>query len=281
MVTGLLHYLTDMAIVFKEEGHVYESNDKDKIDWTSVTAFIGMFKPKFDREGQAKKSSKNKRSKWYNMTEKEILSAWDNETKRAIKLGNWYHNQRELDMLDFKTIERNGTEVPIIKPLITKEGFKLSPKQKLEEGVYPEHLVYLKSAKLCGQADLVEVVNGHINIHDYKTNKEIKEKGYTNWEGITNKLYKPVNNLDDCNINHYNLQLSIYAYIIKKHNPKLKIGKLTIQHVKFVKVGEDSNGYPITKVENGEPVLEEVKIYELPYLKDEVSSLIMWLKDKQ
>jgi len=37
----------------------------------------------------------------------------------------------------------------------------------------------------------------------------------------------------------------------------------------------------ITKVENGEPVLEEVKIYELPYLKDEVSSLIMWLKDKQ
>ena len=30
MVTGLLHYLTDMAIVFKEEGHVYESNDKTK-----------------------------------------------------------------------------------------------------------------------------------------------------------------------------------------------------------------------------------------------------------
>ena len=63
-----------MAIVFKEEGHIYESNDQDKIDWTSVTSFIGMFKPKFDREGQAKKSSKNKRSKWYNMTEKEILS---------------------------------------------------------------------------------------------------------------------------------------------------------------------------------------------------------------
>ena len=100
-------------------------------------------------------------------------------------------------------------------------------------------------------------------------------------EGITNKLYKPVNNLDDCNINHYNLQLSIYAYIIKKHNPKLKIGKLTIQHVKFVQVGEDLNGYPINESINGEPVLDEVKIYELPYLKDEVSSLIMWLKDKK
>ena len=270
-----------MAIVFKEEGHLYESIDQDKIDWTSVTSFIGMFKPKFDREGQAKKSSKNKKSKWYGMTPEEILAAWDRETERAIKLGNFYHNQREADILDFKTIERQGVQVPIIKPLINEDGIKMAPEQKLQEGVYPEHLVYLKSVGLCGQADVVEVVNGYININDYKTNKEIKEKGFTNWEGITKKMYKPVSHLDDCNLNHYNLQLSIYAYIIKKHNPKLKIGKLTIQHVKFKQVGEDSNGYPINEHVNGEPVLEEIKIYDLPYLKDEVSNLIMWLKDNK
>jgi len=269
-----------MGLRFVEEGHVYESTDEEKINWTSVTSFIGMFKPKFDREGQAKKSSKNKRSKWHGMTSKEIITAWDGETQRAIKLGNWYHNQREADMMELNTIGRYGFEVPIIKPIIDDKGIKFAPVQKLRDGVYPEHLVYLKSMGLCGQADVVEIVNGYININDYKTNKEIKSKGYTNWEGITNKMYKPVNHLDDCNLKHYNLQLSIYAYIIKKHNPKLKIGKLTIQHVKFVKVGEDKNGYPITKVENGEPVLEEVKIYELPYLKDEVSSLMMWLKDK-
>ena len=270
-----------MAIIFKEEGHLYESIDNDSIDWLSVTSFIGKFKPKFDREGQAKKSSKNKRSKWYGMTEKEILTAWDNETKRAIGLGNYYHDQREADMLDLKTIGRHGVEVPIIKPIIDEQGTKFAPKQKLKEGVYPEHLVYLKSAGICGQADLVEIVNGYINIYDYKTNKEIKEKGFTNWEGITNKMYKPVNNLDDCNLNHYNLQLSIYAYIIKKHNPKLKIGKLVIQHVKFEKVGDDENGYPITKIVNGEPSLEGIKMYELPYLKSEVASLMMWLKDNK
>ena len=165
-----------MAIIFKEEGHVYESTDQDKINWTSVTSFIGMFKPKFDAKGQAKKSAKNKRSKWYGMTEKEILQAWDNETQRAIGLGNWYHNQRESDMLDFKTIERHGVEVPIIKPIIDEQGTKIAPEQKLKDGVYPEHLVYLKSIGLCGQADLVEIVNGYINITDYKTNKEIKEK---------------------------------------------------------------------------------------------------------
>ena len=270
-----------MAIQFKEEGHVYESIDEDKIPWVSVTSLVGKFKPKFDRDGQAIKSAKNKRSKWYGMTPKEIIAAWDGETKRAIDLGNFYHNQREDDMLGLNTIGRHGVEVPIIKPIVSDKGIKLSPEQKILEGVYPEHLVYLKSAGICGQADVVEVVNGYININDYKTNKEIKEKGFTNWEGITNKMFRPLNHLDDCNLNHYNLQLSIYAYIIKKHNPKLKIGKLTIQHVKFVKVGEDSNGYPITKVENGEPVLEEVKIYELPYLKNEVSSLMMWLKNNK
>ena len=269
-----------MAIIFKEEGHTYESNDQDKIDWISVTSLINMFKEPFDGKTQAKKSSKNKRSKWYGMTSKEILDAWENEKNRAIKLGNWYHNQREADILDFKTIERDGIEIPIVKPLVKKDGIKLAPEQKLFDGVYPEHLVYLKSAKLCGQADVVEIVNGVININDYKTNKEIKEKGYTNWEGITKKLYNPVSHLDDCHLNHYSLQLSIYAYIIKKHNPKLKVGKLTIQHVKFKQIGTDKNGYPINEHINGEPILEEIKMYDLPYLKNEVVNIINWLKEK-
>jgi ATP-dependent exoDNAse (exonuclease V) beta subunit len=270
-----------MALQFKEEGHLYESIDKDEIKWMSVTSLIGMLKPKFDAEEQAKKSSKNKRSKWYGMTPKEILQAWENESNRAIKLGNFYHNQREADLLDFKTIERDGIEVPIIKPIFDEEtGAKIAPEQKIEDGVYPEHMVYLKSAKICGQADLVEIIDGTINITDYKTNKEIKETGFTNWEGITSKMYNPVSHLDDCNLNHYNLQLSIYAYIIKKHNPKLKIGKLQVQHVKFKQIGEDKNGYPINEHINGEPVLDEIIMYDLPYLKNEVISIINWLKTK-
>ena len=273
-----------MPVIFKADGHVYETLnedlEKDKIKWTSVTSFVGMFKPKFDAEKQAKKSSKNKRSKWYGMTPKEILAAWDGESQRAIGLGNWYHDEREKRLLEFKTIERDGTEVPIIKPIVDQNGIKIAPEQKLSEGVYPEHFVYLKSAGLCGQADLVTIVNGKINILDYKTNKEIKQKGFTNWEGITSKMYNPVSHLDDCNLKHYNLQLSLYAYIIKKHNPKLKIGELTVQHVIFEKEKDDKFGYPINKYnDQGEPIIKEIKMYNLPYLKDEVQSLIMWLKD--
>tara|TARA_Y100000034_G_scaffold135019_1_gene205354 strand:+ start:416 stop:1249 length:834 start_codon:yes stop_codon:yes gene_type:complete len=272
-----------MAVIFKEDGHIYESLDSnldnDGIKWLSVTAFVSMFKPNFNAKAQAKKSSKNKRSKWYKMSEKDILAAWNGESERAIGLGNWYHTQREKDILEFQTIERQGVEIPIIKPIEDTKGIKIAPEQKLLDGVYPEHLVYLKSAGLCGQADLVEVVKNKIHITDYKTNKEIKDKGFTNWEGITSKMFNPVNHLDDCNLNHYNLQLSLYAYIIKKHNPKLKIGSLTIQHVKFKLAGVDKNNYPISKIVNGEPVIEDVKMYELPYLKNEVRSIVMWLKD--
>jgi hypothetical protein len=272
-----------MAVIFKENGHIYESLDKnlnsDGLKWTSVTTFISMFKPKFNAKAQAKKSCKNKRSKWYGLKPKEVIDIWDKETKRAIKLGNWYHDQRESSMLDFKTIGREGVEIPIIKPIVDSNGIKIAPKQELSDGVYPEHFAYLKSACICGQADLVTIVNGRVNITDYKTNKEIKEKGFTNWEGITSKMYNPVSNLDDCNLNHYNLQLSLYMYIILKHNPKLKAGKLLIQHVKFEKVGEDKYGYPITKELDGNPVIEDIKMYEIPYMKKEVQSLIRWLKE--
>tara|TARA_Y100001938_G_scaffold148939_1_gene234164 strand:- start:1152 stop:1985 length:834 start_codon:yes stop_codon:yes gene_type:complete len=273
-----------MPVVFKEKGHIYESLDenleKDQINWTSVTSFISKFKPKFDRDAVAKKACKNKRSKWYGLKPEEIIEIWEKETKRAIELGNWYHNEREDRLLDFKTIEREGVEVPIIRPLSDSNGYKIAPNQKLSDGVYPEHFAYLKSACICGQADLVTIVNGKVNITDYKTNKEIKEKGFTNWEGITSKMFKPLTHLDDCNLNHYNLQLSLYMYIILKHNPKLKPGKLVLQHVSFKKKGEDKYGYPIVEYnEQGEPILEDIKMYDLPYLKDEVRTLMMWIKD--
>jgi len=267
-----------MGLIFIEKGHKYES--QDGIIWTSVTSFISKLKSSFDKKGVAKKCSKKKGSKWYGLDPQVVMNIWEGETQRAIDLGNWYHNQRETDILDFKTIEREGVNLPIIKPII-EDGIKQAPKQKLIDGVYPEHFVYLKSAGLCGQADLVEIVNGKINITDYKTNKEIKEKSFVNWEGISSKMYIPVNHLDDCNLNHYNLQMSIYAYIIKKHNPKLKVGALKIQHVKFESESQDEYGYPVTKYVNGDPVIKEIKMYNLPYLKEEVTNLIMWIKDQR
>ena len=270
-----------MIIIFTPQQHKYSSINPDGIDWLSVTSFISNLKQPFEADRIAEKSAKNKKSKWYGMTPEDIKAAWKAEANRATSLGTWYHNCRERDICELETIERSGVTVPIVKP-IEIDGLKYSPDQKLSDGVYPEHMVYLKSAGLCGQSDLVEVINGEVHITDYKTNKEIKVEGYTNWEGITQKMLGPVSHLDDCNLNHYALQLSLYMYIILKHNPRLKFGSLTIHHIMFEEVDKDKFGNPITALDsNGDPIVKDIVQYDLPYLKAEVISILHWLEDNR
>ena len=272
-----------MSVKFIPETHKYVSvREGEDINWISVTTLIGKLKQPFDKKKVASRSSRSKKSKWYGMTPEEIIGAWEAESQRAISVGNWYHNQREEDILGLETLERHGKEVPIIQPLEDPEGYKIAPSQRLKDGVYPEHFVYMKSIGVCGQADLVEVVDGKIHITDYKTNKEIKESSYVNWEGMSQKMNFPVSHMDDCNLNHYNLQLSLYMYMMLKHNPKLRAGDMIIQHVMFEKEDEDENGYPIlAETDQGEPVIKDIKRYKLPYLKEEVQNVIHWLNENR
>jgi hypothetical protein len=270
-----------MSILFNAADHSYRSVDAEQsIVWYSVTTVVSSLKKPFDAKQIAAKVSKNPKSKWYEIEPELIQQIWSNEAKRATDLGTWYHNQREDDLCSFASIEKEGVTVPIFKPLPLKDGIKYAPSQKLESGVYPEHMVYLKSAGLCGQSDLVEVINGRVNIIDYKTNKEIKMEAFKNWEGISEKMLHPVSNLDDCHFNHYALQLSIYMYIILKHNPKLLPGTIYIHHITFETEANDKWGYPIAKKDkNGDPIVKDVTPIPIPYLYDEVIAVINHMKD--
>lgn len=267
--------------ILKFTAHDHKYRSEDGADWLSVTSFISNFKQPFDADGIAKKCSTNKKSKWYGMTPEEIKEAWKSEANRATTLGTWYHNQREADICGIENMERYGHTVPIFKP-IEVDGIKHSPNQKLKDGIYPEHMVYLRSAGICGQSDLVEVINGVVHITDYKTNKEIKVEGFTNWEGVTQKMSPPVSHLDDCHLNHYALQLSLYMYIILKHNPKLTAGSLTIHHILFEESGRDRFNNPISALDNnGDPIVMDIVQYDLPYLKKESIDIIHWLEDNK
>ena len=268
-----------MSVIFHAQNHLYQSLDpNERIDWISVTKFVSQFKQPFDPVKQSIKSSQNKRSKWYGVDPKKIQEIWAGEGDRAVTAGTWYHDQRESDITSIDTIQRAGVNVPIIKP-IWEGGVKHAPNQRLTEGIYPEHFVYLKSAGVCGQSDRVEVVRGIVDIIDYKTNKEIKKNSFTNWEGKAQMMIGPLSHLEDCNFNHYALQLSTYMYIILKHNPQYKPGKMMLHHVIFEKDGEDSFGYPVTKKDNtGNPIVKTVVPYEVPYMKSEVIAMIDHIK---
>lgn len=271
-----------MSVIFKAQDHSYKSTDPNEhIDWISVTSFVNQFKQSFDAPAQALKSSRNKKSKWYGLNVQKILDAWESEGKRATDLGTWYHNERERDLMSHDTIQRSGVPIPIIKPLYDGD-YKIAPDQKLVEGIYPEHFVYLKSAGICGQSDRVEVVKDTVHIVDYKTNKEIKKESFKNYHGVSQRMSGPCAHLDDCNYNHYSLQLSTYLYIILKHNPRYKPGKLELHHITFEEQGTDEYGYPVAKRDlSGNPIVKEVTPYEVPYLKTEVIAMINWLHDNR
>ena len=272
-----------MSIVFNASDHSYKSIDgAEAIDWISVTTIISSLKKGFDAKVISEKVSKNKRSKWYGVEPKDIEAIWKNEADRATTLGTYYHNQREDDLCSFASIEREGVTIPVFAPSGETDGIRYAPLQKLDSGIYPEHMVYLRSAGICGQSDLVEVVNSKVNIIDYKTNKEIKTEAFTNWEGVSEKMLDPISHLDDCNFNHYALQLSIYMYIILKHNPKLKPGRIFIHHITFEQEKEDKWGYPIAKLDyDGNPIVKEVTPMSVPYLVDEVISIMHFLQNNK
>jgi hypothetical protein len=267
-----------MKIIFDPQKHTYSTDDNQL--YTSATKLIGSYKQPFDAVKAAEKASKNRKSKWYKMKPQDIMEVWDKERNRSTSLGTWYHDQREKDLLNCQTVSYNDYDLSIYTSEYNTDGYKIAGEQKLTDGIYPEHFIYLASAGVAGQSDRVTVSGGKVDILDYKTNKEIKTEGFKNYEGIVQKMLFPLNHLDDCNLNHYALQLSLYMYIILKHNPTLSAGKLTLQHIIFEEeFDKDPYGYPLyVKDAEGNPVVKNVITYEVPYLKDEVITMLSHYK---
>lgn len=72
---------------------------------------------------------------------------------------------------------------------------------------------------------------GYTLVPTHNTNKEIKTKSYFDRKTKrSQRMAYPLNNLDDTNFWHYTLQLSTYAWMIEKIDPRFNIKSLTIIH---------------------------------------------------
>lgn len=270
-------------IKFDDTSHTYLSVDPSKdIRWTSVTSLVSLYKQPFDKVGVSNKASKNPRSKWYGIDPEKIQAIWKKETDRSTEAGDWYHRKRETDLTNLDVLDVNGVSYTITKPT-HQDNYKLAPPQKLQNNtIYPEYMVYSMTDQICGQSDKVEVSDNRVNITDYKTIKTLKTEGFINWEGMTTRMLKPIDHLDDCHLVHYTLQLSIYLYMILKHNPQFKPGILTIEHIKFKLESMDEYGFPIYfKDNNNQFVVEDITNYKVPYMKEEVLAIINDFKNNK
>jgi hypothetical protein len=92
----------------------------------------------------------------------------------------------------------------------------------------------------------------------HNTNKKIEMKSFFDSKTKkTTKMKYPLNNLDDSNYWHYCLQLSTYAWMLQKYNPEFEIEDLVLIHFDHS---------------------DNMTVYHLPYLKDEVVKMLSFYK---
>lgn len=210
---------------FNEQDHIYYNDDGEV--FLGSTSFIKRFCKPFDKQKIAAKYAKK-----HKRTVKDVLDEWEKKSSDAIVKGLAFHKMKEDQLNNKIHLLIEDEDHPIVKASWIN-GVKINDTLKLDPGVYPELIVWSDKYGIAGQADYVEITKkGYININDYKTSAEIKKEGYRKWDGSVDTMQFPLHNLQDCNFIHYSLQLNLYAFLIKQHNRKLKIGKMTVEHIK-------------------------------------------------
>ena len=254
-------------VKFTKSSHTYEGSEGK---YRSVTNIVNSFKQEFDSnfwseykayeallpnfsylKSEYKKNTglthkdypfleylSNYVPKGLLMKEKRrIRSKWNNKGQRSSRKGTAYHDDRE------KTSYIRGTE---INPRTNTE-FVVHQKEHidgdnsswtanlfdLEDGFYPELLLWNDEYRIAGQADRVFIETcgpvRFIDIGDYKTNEKLTMESYYDWDTKTYQMMKPpVDHIQDCKFMHYSLQLSMYAWLLEQYGFQCR--HLTLHH---------------------------------------------------
>lgn len=284
-----LHVDKENANVFyNDEEHVYWTKKTNK-KCVSATTLINMFTT-FDREfwGRYKalealvsseqfmtvkkrlldtKKFKDEYLKELDVSEEsfkikleEIYEEWRIENKKSTDRGTAIHKIYEDKILGNDYSELKSFNVPTFEKHILKTD------NLIQEGYYtvPELLISWSSQddvlNIAGQADLVIITGNKFQIMDYKTNKKIEQKSFFDRnKRSSQKMLYPLNNLDDVNFWHYTLQMSLYAWMIRRNNPNLELDGLYLLHHDHA---------------------DNKTVYECEYLEKEVERMLKYYKKK-
>lgn len=251
-------------IAYNDYSHVYVNLNTGE-QYSSVTTLIGMYKKPFDRDLHSqtkaielivgteqftdlkKQFGYNNVLKYYNenvattiekkhelaQATQEILNKWTTLNTQAVDKGKAYHKEKE----DFYTSK--------FKVLYESLVYQVCLDNELNNGIdyaiYPEMLVFNDEYKIAGQIDLVIKQKNKIIVRDYKTNKKLDLRN-TFKDG---KMLFPIQDIEDCNYRHYQIQLSMYAFMIKELFG-LEIDSLYIDH----HVPEGDKPYKVDYIES-------------------------------
>ena len=222
--------ISNNNIFLEKEAHIYKLNDDPEFQFTSVTTFVGNFFEEFDAPMVASKLTAT-HPKYKHMTADELLAVW----RKKADYGTLVHEEIEYYIKD-KEQPKDDRSIRAVKWL---NGYKMQSSYKL----YSEKIIYSKELQLAGTIDLLmydESSDSYI-IVDWKTSTKIDTSAYRGKTGN----HEITRNLEDCNFNHYALQLSLYRYLLETYY-KLKIRSQMIVHI----TDRDCRGYTTPYLSN-------------------------------
>ena len=226
----------DKQVYFDPIEHKYTNTKGERL--ISVSQLLHKFVNEFDPTGEITRNYAKK----HNMTVEEVIEKWRIINEESCTYGTAVHEELEHYVLTGEV-----RESPYVWAV--EEFKKIIFKGKL----HCEVLVHNIDEMVAGQVDLIEQLpDGYINIWDYKTNKELKKRNLYG-QMMLDCLWRH----EDCNYNHYQLQLSLYAYLCELKG--LKINKLTILYIN--------------------PKSKLIEQHEVKYLRKDIINILKKKKD--
>jgi len=192
-----------VKILFDEASHTYTHKDT-KEQFTSVTTFLGRYKPPFDSDKHATRVAKRE-----GVSKELVLEMWEEEKNRACERGTNIHKLLE-DYIEYGEIE--DTYGWLYKSYDKAVERTIDP----FDNVLCENLLYNEEIKIAGTADLIyEHKDDTFTIGDFKTNKRFRFSSQ-----YKERMNPPVDHFDYCEFNTYALQLSFYAWLYERATGK-------------------------------------------------------------
>lgn len=234
----------NLTCTFSERGHVYKIKDTGQ-RLISGTTFIKKFFKPFDAVAVSEKIADKRGT-----TPQALRHEWKQMGAQASKDGDAVHAY-----IEWLTTGRGVTPLSINNDRVhnLKKQAKRAVVRLRNAGMIvidAEMIIFSAGLGLAGQIDCVaKNSKGYYIIIDWKTNKELKTEN--GWEqGLS-----PLGHLDNCNMNHYKLQLSLYHYILQSEGyfPGAKGFKRVIVHL----------------TEDG------VTLNKVPYMRDEIKGMLI------
>ena len=211
--------------------HEYSLIDDSTISFTSVTTFVNSFFEPFDEE-KVSNHLVNNVPKYYGETPASLIEKWN----LARKHGTDVH-------LEIENWIKDGTSPKDQKSIAAKkwiEGYVARPNIK----TFSEVIVYSKELRIAGTMDVL-MLNKDSEEHviiDWKTSRRIDKNSFKGKKGIK----KETSDIEDCNYNHYALQLSLYRFLLEEYY-NINVTRQLVAHLKDN--GLESHSTPYMKKE--------------------------------